>query len=72
MGNYALVLAAGAVLAVSMLMMSSRKSTQGANDALTENTFKTIGREAAMTGLNMTARRLVADTDSWLTDPTLY
>ena len=34
---------------------------------MAEYTYKVLAREAAITGLNLTVRRLVADPDNWMT-----
>lgn len=65
MGNYALILALAGVVGISILVSNTRKASQGAQIELSRHTYKSISREAAMTGLNMTVRRVVADRGSW-------
>jgi hypothetical protein len=55
----------GALVVVSTFVVGSRTSTQLADEKLGEHTYKNIAREASVTGMNMTLRRLVADTSSW-------
>lgn len=73
MGNYALFFVLAGVLSVALILNSSRKSNRGADQELANHTFKNVvAREAAATGLNLTVRKLVADTSRWSIDPTLY
>ena len=76
MGNYSLMLVLAGVVVGSTMLFSSRKASQGADEELTQHTFKTVAREAAISGLNMTVRRLVADDGSWhdslVTNSTAY
>ncbi|HLE56814.1 MAG TPA: hypothetical protein VJB15_07005 [Rhodothermia bacterium] len=72
MGNQALLVALAAVLGTSLLLFSTRSSTQGADQALGAHVYKVIARDGAVTGLNLTIRKLVSDTASWQVDPSLY
>ena len=72
MGNYAMILVLSALAASAMILISSRTSSVGAGEEVNQHTFKTVAREASVTGLNLTVRKLVADTSSWVVDPSLY
>jgi len=73
MGNYILLVTLAAVVAVSSLMSSTRSSNIRAERRLASHTYKSIiAREAATTGLNLTVRRLVADTSRWTHNPSEY
>ena len=73
MGNYILLVMLAAVVAVSSLMSSTRSSNIRAERRLASHTYKSvIAREAATTGLNLTVRRLVADTSRWTHNPSEY
>ncbi|HUF08775.1 MAG TPA: hypothetical protein VMO47_05605 [Rhodothermales bacterium] len=73
MGNYILLVTLATVVAVSSLMSSTRSSNIRADVRLASHTYKSvIAREAATTGLNLTVRRLVADTSRWTHDPSEY
>jgi hypothetical protein len=72
MGNYSLLVTMGALVVVSTFVVGSRASTHEADTRLGDHTFKNIAREATVTGMNMTLRRLVADTTSWAANPSKY
>ncbi|HUF10291.1 MAG TPA: hypothetical protein VMO47_13305 [Rhodothermales bacterium] len=72
MGNYSLILVLGGTLLVSVAMFSTRASSDAGDRLLNDHTFREIAREAAISGLNLTVRKLVADTSSWITDPNRY
>ena len=72
MGNYSLILVLGGTLLVSAAMFSTRASTGSSDRLLNQHTFREIAREAAITGMNLTVRRLVADTSSWINNPAKY
>ena len=72
MGNYALFIILAGAVSISALGLSSRTAVTRADMELNNHTFKEIAREAAITGLNLTIRRLVADTSSWITNPDQY
>ena len=73
MGNYAIFFVLAGALSVSLVLYSTRASTRGADTALAQHTFKSVvAREAAQTGLNMTVRKMVADTSRWTVNPALY
>lgn len=72
MGNYALVFVLGGTLLLSVTLFSTRASTDAGDRMLNEHTFREIAREAAISGLNVTIRKLVADTSSWITNPAKY
>lgn len=72
MGNYALVFALAGAVSLSAFVFVSRSATSEADRNLSTHTFNQIAREAALTGLNTTVRRIVADTNSWFIDPSKY
>ncbi len=72
MGNYSLLVTMGALAVVGGFALSSRDASQSADVLLADNTYKNVAREASVAGLNMTLRRLVADTTSWVTMPSKY
>ena len=67
MGNYAIIVAFSAVVVGSVLMMNARKGVFESQTPLKNHHFKSVAREASLTGLNWSARQLVADVDSWKT-----
>ena len=73
MGNYILLVALAAVVAFSSFLHGTRSSTMGAERRLADHSYKSItAREAALTGLNLTARKLVADASRWTDNPSAY
>ncbi|HUF08774.1 MAG TPA: hypothetical protein VMO47_05600 [Rhodothermales bacterium] len=73
MGNYAIFLVLAGVVSVSMLLYNTRQANQTADAGLAAHTYKSIiARDAAATGLNLTVRRLVADTSRWTVNPAKY
>lgn len=48
-------------------MYSSQQTSNKTDEELADYTYKVLAREAAVTGLNLTVRKLVADTDNWMT-----
>ena len=72
MGNYGIIFVLAGIVAVSTLLYSSRKVTTAADIELSQQTYKILAREASLTGLNLTARRLAADTTTWSTNPARY
>ncbi len=72
MGHYSLILTMGVLAIVGTFTLSSRDASQMADGLLADNTYKNVAREASVAGLNMTLRRLVADTTSWVTNPSRY
>ena len=72
MGKFSLLIAIAAMAVISVLMLVSRQASQSADVLLADHTFKNIGREASLAGLNLTTRRLVDDTTSWAADPAKY
>jgi hypothetical protein len=73
MGNYALLLVLAAAVAASVSLHSSRMSAAAQQRKLANHVNKSItAREAAITGLNLTVRRLAADTARWTLNPSQY
>lgn len=73
MGNYAILVVLAGAVTVSLFLHGTREGTSRADVNLANHAFKSvIAREAAATGLNLTVRRLVADTARWSVNPTLY
>lgn len=73
MGNYILIIVLAAVVSVATLLHSARSSTASADRQLARHAYKSvIAREAAITGLNLTLRRLITDTTRWSDDPDEY
>lgn len=52
---------------MGIFLFSSQGTSNKTDEALAEYTYKVLAREAAITGLNLTVRRLVADPDNWMT-----
>lgn len=73
MGNYVLLFVLAAVGATASILHSARSSAIDADRELAAYTYKSVvAREAAETGLNLTVRRLVADTARWSVNPSVY
>ncbi len=72
MGNYSVILALAATLALAILILAAIRSTQAAQDRTDDYTYNVLAREGAATGLNLTASKLARDTDSWADDVDLY
>ena len=72
MGQSSIFFALAVVLAGGLLLFSTRRSTTDADRLLATYQHKGIARDAALTGLNLTIRRLVADVESWQTNPSQY
>jgi hypothetical protein len=72
MGNYSMILVLTATVVVSAIALNTRSSTRTSDRVLHDHTLKFVARQAAHTGLNVTGRRLAADTLSWSLDPSKY
>ncbi len=72
MGQSSIAFAFVVLLAGGLLLSSTQRSTTDADRALASYQHKGIARDAALTGLNLTIRRLVADVESWQTNPSQY
>jgi len=66
MGSYAYILAAAFVLSGSLLLLSSRSDANRAEVDLGRIQMKQEARDAAVTGLNVTIRKLAEDQNPWL------
>lgn len=69
MGQYAVILGLSAVVVIIVLMLTMREATSGADEGLNYYHHEELARDAALTGLHMTVRKLAADTQpgSWTT-----
>ena len=72
MGNYSIALVCAALIGLSLVTNNAKRSTYGSDVVLSNHVMKEIAREAALTGFNMTVRRLVADTASWSVNEASY
>jgi hypothetical protein len=72
MGQSSMILLIATIVTVSILIFGAQHTTNDAGDALAGYHFKVLSREASMTGLNLTVRKLVSDTTSWVVAPALY
>ncbi len=72
MGQSALILTLAATGTILILLMVIGRNTKDADDDLAGYHYKVLAREASATGLGMTVRRLVDDTDNWLANPSQY
>ena len=63
MGQYALIIVAGAFLAGAILMMGLNRDTYESDHELGLYQTKQLARDAALTATNLTLRKLAADVD---------
>ncbi len=63
MGYTTAIIAVAAILIGSLWAFGMQRDTNDADDELNQYHFKTISRDASLTGLNLTVRKLVEDTN---------
>ncbi|MFV1980689.1 MAG: hypothetical protein ACC655_06005, partial [Rhodothermia bacterium] len=66
MGAYAYIFVAGFVIVGGLTAVAMRSDNQDANEELYGVQFKEEARDAAVTGMNLTIRRIVADEGQWI------
>jgi hypothetical protein len=57
---------------VGIYLFSSQRTTNQTDVEVAEYEYKVLAREAAVTGINLTVRKLVADSDNWATSTASY
>ncbi len=72
MGQSSIFYVFAVLLAGGLLLVSTQRTTTDADRVLASYQHKGIARDAALTGLNLTIRRLVNDTESWKTNLSQY
>lgn len=72
MGQSAVILVLAATLTVGILVVAAMRQTNEADVELASYQYKVLAREAATTGMHLTARKLVDDLEHWQSDPTSY
>jgi len=65
MGHYVFIIVAGFIVAGTVLSMGLRSDTRDAQQETARLLFKEEARDAALTGINLTLRRIVVDEGAW-------
>jgi hypothetical protein len=65
MGAYAYIFVAGFVIVGGLSSVAMRKDNRHSNDSLYEVHYKEEARDAAVTGMHLTVRKIVADEGQW-------
>lgn len=67
MGHFSIIVVAAGLLTISLVLVNARDATHAADQELAEHQYKSLARDAAVTGQHLTVRKLAADTDPWTT-----
>ncbi len=72
MGQSSVIFAFAATLVVAIVLLTSQRSNQATDVTVAEYHNSVLSREAAMTGHNLTVRRLVDEPDNWFSNTSDY
>jgi len=65
MGQTSIIIGIAATIMLGIILFTSQRTSNDTDMALADYTYKVLAREAAVTGVNLTVRKLVADPEDW-------